>query len=164
MATTEVDTKELNVVSQDTGRGTAFRVAILFGVGSSKLTAGQISFLSEVVVPIVNDPASPFEMFGITSKSGSNQFNLDLSDRRLEGVKNQLMLLGVAIEDINRPPNSGGFILGETFADEFDKKGPEEDARLRAVVIYLWPDDLARRTVFADSPLLIFARKRFPGL
>lgn len=75
------------------------------------------------------------EVYGLTDRTGSDAYNLDLSAKR---AKNALLFLkvGLGLSDFNLTWSAG---LGERFAAEYyQEKDSTIDANFRGVACYLW--------------------------
>ena len=69
---------------------------ITFAVDSTTISPGLQAALNEVAASLQKYPNSLIDVMGHTDSSGSDAYNLDLSRRRAESVKNYLVLRGVS--------------------------------------------------------------------
>ena len=69
---------------------------LLFPVDSAKPTPDSLSTLAEVADVLVEYPKTAIVVQGHTDSTGAEEYNLELSERRAEAVKNLLIDRGVA--------------------------------------------------------------------
>ncbi len=73
-----------------------FKSDVLFDVDSSALKPGGYDELQRVAGVLNNYPQTRMQIAGHTDSTGSEQYNLQLSQRRADAVKSQLVSYGVA--------------------------------------------------------------------
>ncbi|HMA30005.1 MAG TPA: hypothetical protein VKS23_09080 [Thermoanaerobaculia bacterium] len=114
-------------------------VVVGFATNSFVLNSHQVGLLS-MGVPMLQRPPSVLEMYARTDRSGSDEYNMGLSRRRLLATQDTLVSVGA--------PNGKVFTdnakaLGENF-DRF--MGMEDESRAaggRAVWLFFWPSQAA---------------------
>lgn len=67
-----------------------------FGFDSSNLTAAAKANLDKLAEVLTNNPDTNINIYGHTDSKGTDEYNLNLSDRRAASVKSYLMSKGVA--------------------------------------------------------------------
>lgn len=67
-----------------------------FEFDSSNLTATAKSNLDKLATVLANNPDTNINIYGYTDSKGSDSYNLSLSDRRAQAVKNYLISQGVS--------------------------------------------------------------------
>src|SRR5439155_4350001 len=80
------------------GAGTKFKMPNnqLFQYDSAELQASAVAELQKVAMLIQRNPHATFTLEGYTDSYGSQEYNLDLSQRRAESVKRYLVeVLGI---------------------------------------------------------------------
>lgn len=73
-----------------------FKSDVLFDVNSSTVKAGGYDELQRVAGVLNNYPQTTIQIAGHTDSSGSDQYNMQLSQQRANAVKNALVGYGVA--------------------------------------------------------------------
>jgi len=88
--------------AQQTDRGWVLSVSgdVLFDVGQATLTPGAYHSLSQLAGFLRAHPQESVVVEGYTDDTGSEQFNLDLSQRRAQAVKQALIAQNVAAQRI----------------------------------------------------------------
>ena len=145
--------------------GTCVCAVIGFSTNSFSLNTRQRTLLG-MSIPAVQRPESILEMYARTDRSGSDEYNMGLSRRRLGAVQTALVSLGAPREkvlgDLCKP-------LGENFERFFGVPDEARHAGGRAVWSFLWPSQAA----FDEGPeedtensfreLVTFGRNFTPG-
>ncbi len=145
--------------------GVCVCAVIGFATNSFILNTRQRTLLS-MSVPAVQRPASILEMFARTDRSGSDEYNMGLSRRRLRAVQTTLVTLGAPREKVF---SDHAKALGENFERFFGVPDEAREAGGRAVWSFLWPSQAA----FDEGPdqdnensfreLVMFGRDFTPG-
>jgi OOP family OmpA-OmpF porin len=87
----------INLEGCATGEAVVLK-GVNFEVNSSRLTANAKVILNQVADSLAAAPAMKVEIGGHTDAQGSDSFNLKLSDRRAQAVKDYLIARGIAPE------------------------------------------------------------------
>lgn len=77
---------------------------VLFDYDSTAIKPGLYNEIERIATVMVNYPETRINIEGHTDSSGSEKYNMDLSKRRAEGVKNLLLQRGVTGSRLNVIP------------------------------------------------------------
>ncbi len=91
----QVDARGCPVLFEE-GRRELVLEGVNFEVNSAELTASARGILDRVAESLVANPEVRVEVAGHTDKTGARAYNLTLSQRRAESVRNYLIQRGVA--------------------------------------------------------------------
>ncbi len=105
---------------------------VTFAVNSAEISPGFQTTLDQIANSLVTYPNSLVDVMGHTDSTGSDSYNLDLSNRRASAVKNYLAMRGVSSARIE----SVGY--GEAYPVASNDT-PEGRARNRRVEIKITP-------------------------
>ena len=120
----QVDERLTRLWSKRHGRNLVDSLDVQFAFDKAELSDGAMTALLTVIKELKQNPALTVDLLGYTDKSGSAEYNLQLSQRRVEAVRRYLITQGV---DIPRVHAVG---LGPV-----PKNGAKEDAKSRKVSI-----------------------------
>lgn len=112
-----------------------FKSDFLFAVGSANLNSGAFTEISRVSRVLNQYPDTSILVAGHTDSTGSEQFNMDLSMRRAENVKNALIGGGVNPDRIS----TVGYGESAPIADNSTESGKQANRR---VVITIEPKQM----------------------
>jgi OOP family OmpA-OmpF porin len=87
-------------IAEKTGRGTMIFRGIQFETNKATLTAASAGTIVEIANSLKFQPGSKLEIQGHTDDKGSRQYNLMLSEKRDQAVKEALVENGVAAEQL----------------------------------------------------------------
>jgi hypothetical protein len=107
---------------------------VRFGVGSDKLLLEHAFWLQNVVVPVLQAQGS-VAIIGLTSRTGSEKFNLDLSKRRAQAVRAALRQMVGGPFPCSVDTRSDAKWFGEGSAQLAGHKDGSEDPYYRAVIV-----------------------------
>jgi len=108
--------------------------SILFSTNSSNLTAAAQTTVGSVA-GVVNDPSTPgalIELVGFTDSTGSDTYNLALSQKRARSVMQQLISSGVSAGSIR----SNGLGEAQPIASNSTPQGREQNRRVEMKISY----------------------------
>jgi len=105
---------------------------VTFAVDSTEISPAFQGTLDQIANSLVQYPNSLIDVYGHTDSTGSDQYNLDLSQRRADAVANYLVMRGVSRARIQ----TQGY--GERYPIA-DNSTPEGRARNRRVEIKITP-------------------------
>ena len=96
----EEETEGTGVDISETDDGQAIMVnlpdGVTFAVNSSEISPGFQHTLDQIANNLVNYPNSLIDVYGHTDSSGTEEYNLELSQRRADAVADYLVLRGVS--------------------------------------------------------------------
>lgn len=102
-----------------------FDTQLLFEVNEHELLPGAQALLVEVA-PALIEAGRSIEINGHTDATGSDEYNLELSQRRAESVTKELLILGVDVEmEVN------GFGESQPVAENYRADGSDDEAGQR---------------------------------
>jgi outer membrane protein OmpA-like peptidoglycan-associated protein len=85
-----------NLKARETNRGLVLTLGdVLFDVNQATLTPGAMNNLSTLVTFLKEHPDRHVTIEGYTDSAGSEAYNLELSQRRAEAVRNFLLQSGI---------------------------------------------------------------------
>jgi outer membrane protein OmpA-like peptidoglycan-associated protein len=115
------------LAAKSTARGVVVTLQdVLFDTGKSQLRSGGVRSLERVADVLRNYPERRVLIEGFTDSQGNEQYNIDLSRRRANAVKEQLQALGVSDGRIETRA------LGESYpiADNGTAQGRQQNRRV----------------------------------
>ncbi|MBK7352752.1 MAG: OmpA family protein [Nitrosomonas sp.] len=124
---------KINVDSRYAGPGMIKALLYNFDIDGDTVKPEHIAFLQSTVVPLLQGDRGHIWMQGSTSKSGSNQYNLELSKRRVNNIAAILRTQGI----FNRQMQLDA--IGEEQAQTHAME-EESDRAVALVVIPVAPD------------------------
>jgi hypothetical protein len=114
-------------------------LVIGFGTNSFALNSHQTALLS-MSVPALQRPSSILEMYARTDRSGSDEYNMALSQRRLGATQSALVSVGAPDDKVYTDLSKA---LGENFERFFGEADETRYAGGRAVWSFFWPSQAA---------------------
>lgn len=131
-------------VSQDTINGEeAIRVnlpdGVTFAVGSATINSAFRATLDNVAASLIQYPNSLIDVYGHTDSTGSDAFNLDLSDRRAQAVASYLTSRGVNANRVR----SKGFGESNPIASNDTESGRAQNRRVEILILPFDQQDVA---------------------
>lgn len=105
---------------------------IYFATGSTKLLSKSFGPLNEVVKVLTENPSLKLKIDGHTDNTGSDDFNLKLSDGRAAAVKTYLVSKGIGEDRLE----SEGFGENQPVADNKTAAGRQKNRRVEMKVFY----------------------------
>jgi outer membrane protein OmpA-like peptidoglycan-associated protein len=115
-----------------------------FAIAKADLLPDHKAFLAfEVASLLLADPAAGARLVGLASRSGSDQFNLQLGKRRADNAKAELST-HIRVADALNPPGPPERLTtgsqGERFAERRGVRDGTEEARFRSVLVTVLRD------------------------
>ena len=109
--------------------GTVSIYGINFDFNKADLQAGAEKILTEIVLLMKRNPGLKIEIQGHTDNTGSADYNLSLSNKRAESVKNYLTLFGITVSRMN----AKGYGMSRPVASNNTEEGRAENRRVELV-------------------------------
>ena len=103
-----------------------FKSDFTFAVNSSAIRAGLYTELDRVAQVLATYPQTTIFVAGHTDSTGSEEYNLQLSQRRADSVKNALIQSGVAAQRIS----AVGYGEGQPVGDNETEFGRQQNRRV----------------------------------
>jgi len=125
-------TQELAALkARETNRGLVLTLGdVLFGVNQATLTPGAMNSLSTLVTFLKEHPERHVIIEGYTDSTGSESYNLELSQRRAEAVRNLLVQNGIEASRIT----ATGYGEGSPVAPNTTEAGRLQNRRVEVVL------------------------------
>jgi len=128
---TELERELADFKAQDTERGLVLSLGdVQFAPKQEKLTAEAMRKLSPLVTLLKEQPKRPIRIEGHTDRSGEKSYNLDLSQRRADAVRDFLMENGIGAEGIT----ARGYGEDKAIAANDTAAGRQENRRVEIIV------------------------------
>jgi outer membrane protein OmpA-like peptidoglycan-associated protein len=99
---------------------------VMFESSSSKLTSSSYGALNDLIVLLKKNPELHLTIEGFTDNTGGEKYNLSLSQRRADRVKNYLVGKGIATERIK----AIGYGTARPISDNKSKEGKSMNRRV----------------------------------
>jgi OOP family OmpA-OmpF porin len=112
-------------------KGSITLEGVTFDYNSAKLTAGSLNALDDVADGLKKHPRLKVELQGHTDSKGPDAYNLTLSQKRADAVRNYLIKDGVPSTQIT----AKGYGEGQPIADNATEEGRAMNRRVVMFVI-----------------------------
>lgn len=109
-----------------TRRGTATLKGVTFEFNSATLTAGSQPVLADVAADVKRYPRLKIELQGHTDSVGADKYNLNLSEKRAQSVREYLIAQGVGEQQLT----AKGYGEAEPIADNKTEEGRAQNRRV----------------------------------
>ena len=137
-AGTGIDVSE-DVVNGDEAIRVNLPDGVTFAVGSATINSQFRETLNRVADSLTQYPNSIIDVYGHTDSTGSEEFNLDLSDRRAKAVADYLVARGVARSRIR----SQGFGESQPIDTNDTAAGRAKNRRVEILIVPFDQEDVA---------------------
>ena len=108
-----------------------FKADVMFDVNSSKIKAGGYDEIDRVAQVLNKYPQTRIRIEGYTDSTGSEEYNLKLSEKRAQAVKDALIARNVAASRLQ----TVGFGEAKPIAGNDTEAGRQMNRRVRVVII-----------------------------